>query len=243
MKGLFYALDILLPRTCLVCGDRLHTAEKDICLHCLADMPLTYYWTMTRNPMADRLNQNIQEGLKDYASETYAYAAALFFYSEDNLYCNIPKSIKYQGNTSAGMRFAAMLGQRLASADHFRDADIIIPVPLHWKRKWERGYNQAEIIAKGVSSVMNVPVRTDILARCRRTETQTRLQLDEKAANVSGAFHAKAAASDSTVRHILLIDDVFTTGSTLMACFTALRSAFPPGVRISVATLGFVGGG
>lgn len=241
MKGLSHALDILLPRTCLVCGERLIAAEKDICLHCLADMPFTYFWTQAHNPMADRFNHNIQKGMEDSGFEPYAYAAALFFYSEDTMYSNIPKSIKYKGNISAGRNFSAMLGQRIAATDHFRDVNIIIPVPLHWKRKWERGYNQAEIIARGISSVMDVQVRTDLLVRRRRTQTQTKLNIEEKAANVSGAFQAKALASPPAVRHILLVDDVFTTGSTLTACFFALRKVFPPTVRISVATLGFVG--
>ncbi len=242
MKGLSYVLEILLPRTCLVCGERLIAAEKDICMHCLADMPLTYFWTLAHNPMADRFNHNIQKGMEEGGFEPYAYAAALFFYSEDTRYSNIPKNIKYQGALNAGTRFAAMLGQKIASTDHFRDVDIIIPVPLHWKRKWDRGYNQAEIIARGINSVMNVHVRTDLLVRRRRTQTQTKLNIEEKAANVSGAFQAKALAIPSTVRHILLVDDVFTTGSTLHACFVALRKVFPPSVRISIATLGFVGG-
>ena len=121
---------------------------------------------------------------------------------------------------------------------------MIIPVPLHWSRRWKRGYNQAEEIASGVAAEAGVPLRTDILYRCRRTTTQTKLDIEGKARNVAGAFALRKGSipSDTMPRHILLIDDVFTTGSTLHACFVALREVFPAGVRISVATLGFVGG-
>ena len=114
------------------------------------------------------------------------------------------------------------------------------PVPLHWTRRWSRGYNQAECIAKTLAEELGAEMRTDILFRRRRTATQTRLSVEQKGKNVHGAF--KAIAQDPAPVHVLLIDDVFTTGSTLMACFMALREAFPSSaVRISVATLGFVG--
>ena len=131
-----------------------------------------------------------------------------------------------------------MLGERLSLAPWFADVDVVIPVPLHPRRKWSRGYNQAAIIARAVAEALAVPVREDILSRTRHTATQTKLDIEEKASNVKGAF---AASCSETFGHVLLVDDVFTTGSTLGECFQALRKVFPPEVRISVATLGFVG--
>ena len=136
---------------------------------------------------------------------------------------------------------------RMAGCSWLRDADAIIPVPLHWRRKWSRGYNQAEIIARGIGQEMGVEVRTDVLFRKRMTRTQTKLSVEEKAQNVSGAFEVTLPKDwlmlngSLKVRHLILVDDLFTTGSTLYACYAALRSVFPPSVRISVATLGFVG--
>ena len=153
-------------------------------------------------------------------------------------------AIKYNGNISAGRYFGKMLGRRLARSELYKDVDMVIPVPLHWTRRWKRGYNQAEVLASGVAEIFKIPLKADILKRRRRTQTQTKMSIENKSRNVSGAFSiSDEYIPQRDIRHILLIDDVFTTGSTLMACFTALRSVFPPGVRISVATLGFVGGG
>ncbi len=212
--------------------------------------------------------------------ERYASAAALFFYHSDAGYRKILYQIKYQGNTGAGKYFGRMLGRRLAryrkkeqahkgeepinkkkgQTDGERwpwaDVDMVVPVPLHWTRRWKRGYNQAEVIAGAVAEEMGVPMRNDVLERRRRTRTQTKLGIEEKARNVERAFSVrgnirKELAGDGgirgmkppemkSVRHIVLVDDVFTTGSTLASCFRAIRDVFPPSVRVSVVTLGYL---
>lgn len=250
LRGLRAAGEILLPRQCITCGRRLLLEEKHLCLECLADLPQTYFWTMSHNPMADRFNENIQKDIEtdedDGLHERYAYAAALFFYHSEAQYRLIPYQIKYHGNIRAGRYFGRMLGNRLASSELFEDVDMVVPVPLHWTRKWKRGYNQAEVIAGAVAEALGAPMRTDLIKRRKRTTTQTRMEVEDKRKNVAEAFVstpslAGIAAQDS-VRHLLLIDDVFTTGATLHACFAALRTVLPASVRISVATLGFVGG-
>ncbi len=248
LRGVRAAVDILLPRLCIVCGRRLLLDEIHLCLGCLADLPQTYFWTMSHNPMADKFNTIIQEQLSaaDSSShENYAFAAALFFYHSEADYRLIPYQVKYHGNIRAGRFFGRMLGKRLASSEMFGDVDMVIPVPLHWTRKWKRGYNQAEVIAEGVAETLGVPMRTDVLKRQRRTTTQTKIDVENKSLNVAGAFSADSSScadlTENGIRHILLIDDIFTTGSTLYACFAAMRTAFPPSVRISIATLGFVG--
>lgn len=247
--------DLILPRVCVVCAEKLLYGERHICLHCLAGMPLTHFWERECNPMADRFNVLIQQRLEkddlcpNISRERYAYAAALFFYSHDAQYRQILYNLKYEGRTDVGKHFGRMLGSKLAASAAFKDVDCVMPVPLHWIRRWRRGYNQAEVIAREVAAELGAPLDCRTLVRRRRTRTQTRLNIDGKAANVAGAFrvHLKRESDSSgqsrhpEVRHILLIDDLFTTGSTLMACFTALREVFPPEVRISVATLGFVG--
>ena len=241
LRGLRAAGEIVLPRICLVCGERLLLDEKHLCLNCLADLPLTFFWSMSHNPMADKFNEMIQKGGPS-AHERYAFAASLIFYHSEAEYRLIPYQIKYHGNISAGRFFGRMLGSRLATSELFADVDAVVPVPLHWTRRLKRGYNQAEVIASGVAESMGIPLRTDLLKRRRRTRTQTKMEVEEKIGNVKGAFIASPGSSNiSDIRHILIVDDVFTTGSTLYACFAALRTSFPPPIRISIATLGFVG--
>lgn len=244
------ALDVLLPRTCIVCGRRLLFMEEHVCLECLAGMPLTYFWGQGHNQMSDRLNEMIQQRLdmeNSLVKEPYAQAAALFLYHAEDGYRMIPYNIKYKGDIKTGEYFGRMLGRRLLDAELWKDTDVIIPVPLHWSRRFARGYNQAEVIAAGIAASMGIPSRTDILIRKRRTKTQTRLDVKAKLENVSGAFEVSGSGKiylkeNPEVRHVVLVDDVFTTGSTVGECFRALRTVFPPSVRISVATLGFVGG-
>ena len=288
-RGFAAALDFLLPRKCVVCESILGPAEMHICSDCLEDLPRTYYWIRKFNPMADKFNALIQKWVEDRPQaskddclaasegcipprENYAYATALFFYRTDSGYSNISRQLKYHGDIPAGRCFGRMLGEKIAGAEHFADVDTVIPIPLHWTRKWSRGYNQAEIIAREVASALGAELRTDILERCRRTRTQTKLTIEGKAANVQGAFSVRPGIINSVrttdsnnalrpitncpsrpcrnkadaygpagPKHLLLVDDVFTTGSTLHACYAALREVFPPSVRISVATLAFVG--
>ena len=290
-RGFAAALDFLLPRKCVVCESILGPAEMHICSDCLEDLPRTYYWIRKFNPMADKFNALIQKWVEDRPQaskndclaasegsipprENYAYATALFFYRTDSGYSNISRQLKYHGDIPTGRCFGRMLGEKIAGAEHFADVDTVIPIPLHWTRKWSRGYNQAEIIAREVASALGAELRTDILERCRRTRTQTKLTIEGKAANVQGAFRVRPGIINSVrttdsnnalrpitncpprpcrnkadaygpagPKHLLLVDDVFTTGSTLHACYAALREVFPPSVRISVATLAFVGEG
>ena len=235
--------DIFIPRVCITCGRKLLMNESHLCLYCLADIPLTHFWKMSHNPMADRFNALICQSGND-SGESYARACSLFFFEDDSRYRQILYDIKYKGNIAAGRYFGTMLGRRIVSSGLFGDVDVVVPVPLHWRRKWKRGYNQAEVIAGAIAAELGVPLRADLLRRTRPTGTQTRLGIDEKKSNVQGAFRTNSTAIralHTTPRHILIVADVFTTGSTLHACFVALREVFSQSVRISVATLGFVG--
>ncbi len=269
--------DLFLPRLCCVCGNELGRNERYICLNCLADMPITLNWLVRRNPMAERFNALIAgheasepDGMNERISpesdvlgvecfSRYVYAVALFNFVKDGGYRNITYRLKYSRDISEGRFFAAMLGERVSRAEWLSDVDTVIPVPLHWTRRLRRGYNQAEVIASEVAKALGARLRTDILTRCRRTTTQTKLGVEEKSRNVSGAFalnrhfvrhydtevhsqqdEADGSAVGRNVSHILLVDDVFTTGSTLYNCWKPLHDFFGVSVRISIATLGVV---
>lgn len=250
-KWLKGAIDLLLPRMCVVCGRKLIVEERKICLDCLSDMPVTMFWKLSHNQMADRFNHLIQEGLEGSVNdirEKYSYAVALFFYSTDSSYSNITKQLKYHGDIEAGRIFGRMLGDRLSSCSWFGDVDLVLPVPLHRRRQQERGYNQAEIIAGEVAACLGASMNHRILKRVKKTKSQAMLSVEEKKTNVSAAFIVPREAYGylirdgiPLVRHVMIVDDVFTTGSTMYECFKALRKMLPPTVRISVASLGFVG--
>ena len=247
MKSCIKAVaDLLLPRVCAVCGRKLTAGERNICLYCLSELPQTFFWERKHNAMADKFNSLIERGvdgtLMGGRLERYAYAVALFFYDGKGDYRRITQQLKYHADLGLGREFGSMLAHRIEEARHFEDVDVIIPVPLHWTRKWKRGYNQAEVIAKEVARQLGVDLRTDLLKRSRRTRTQTKVDPAKKSDNVRGAFTVnKPRLQEENYRHIVLVDDVFTSGSTLHNCFLALREVYPYPVRISVATLGFVG--
>ncbi|MBR1489808.1 MAG: ComF family protein [Bacteroidales bacterium] len=267
-------LDLFLPRECLACGCRLGLRERHLCLACAADVPYTYHWLSAHNPLADRFNAVLERHRPADERMDYAYAAALMHYKGP--YRAIPRALKYHADLAAGRFYGGLLGRRLATAPHFADVDLIIPVPLHWTRRRSRGYNQAEILAQaicdafchsndteGVSSChsedsggrrknlhSSVQCRSDILVRARRTRTQTKLTVEQKARNVASAFQVSFRHSRldrespqealARARHILLVDDTFTTGATLYACYAALRPY--TSARISIATLAAVEG-
>lgn len=267
--------DLAMPRVCVVCGRALMPCEHHICIECLADLPLTRFATIPRNPMADLYNARIEESRgaagisKTVAARSrmngrgpagrlggmersgsfvlpaaprlpYQYATALFYYSSDSPYRKITQALKYHRDFGAGKMFARMLGEEMKGSAIFEDVDLVIPVPLHWTRKYKRGYNQADIIAKELAGTLCAKLDTKALKRTRRTGSQVRLTGEERERNVSGAFCVRSKENIARSRHILIVDDVYTTGATLAACADAVRAEVGPDIRISVATLGFV---
>lgn len=191
--------------------------------------------------MADRFNAMIQKDLPEGATEPYSYAVSLFFYRGESPYRLITPHLKYNHGLASGRFFARLLAQRIATAEHFADVDWVVPVPLHWTRRARRGHNQAETIAREIAKVLGAQLHSRVILRNRHTRSQTHLSVDSKLSNVAGAFSLRPGyAPNACPRHILLVDDVFTTGSTMNACRNALRSRFGPEVRISAASLAFV---
>ena len=227
--------DLFLPRRCLVCGSALALHERYLCIDCLADLPRTGFSFLSRNQMADRFNSMFQDG-------DYCFATALFFYRASTGYRRITQSLKYNADFGAGKYFARKLGEEMASSVLYREVDAVLPVPLHWTRRWSRGYNQAEVIARVLADCLGAELRKDILYRAKHTRSQATLSVGEKGRNVQGAFrvHRNRIRDAARYSHILLVDDVFTTGATLYSCYSALRPF--TSARISVATLAAVEG-
>lgn len=233
-------LNLVAPQECVVCGRQLSLRERHLCAVCMADLPRTYYSALPRNQLADRFNELIQRDLPEGCSEDYAFAASLFFYRSSTGYSRITQRIKYNADISIGRHFSSILGEEMSRSPLFKDVDLVVPVPLHPSRRWVRGHNQSETIARELAECLGASLRTDILKRVRRTKTQTKLSVEQKSLNVRTAFEVGRGVLPEC-SHILVVDDVFTTGATLHACFNALRKRFPSPIRISVATLASVG--
>lgn len=239
MKIVHNVLDILLPRRCAVCRRPLQAAERFLCTECDENLPLTYFWSMEENEMSRKLNAKVQE-LRDSDGEvkyeSYIRAAALFFYKGD--YRDLTRSVKYRADLPLGQYLGQLLGRKLKASPAFDGIDAIVPVPLHRWRRYRRGYNQAAVIAASLAVEIGARVDENLLERRRNTASQARISVEKKASNMSGAFAATAVRQ--MPHHILLLDDVFTTGSTMAECCREIRRILPD-VTISAATLAYVG--
>ena len=231
--------DLLMPRECLVCGRKLGSQERHLCIWCAADLPLTYTWERAHNPMADEFNAVLERHRADGERMEYAHAAALLLYHHENPYKRIPQALKYGYQLRAGRCFSALLGGYLAGSVAFSGVDTVIPVPLHSWRRWRRGYNQAEVIARELARSLGAELHPRALVRARRTRSQTSLDAEARLRNVRGAFRLRRPFP---AQYVLLVDDTFTTGATLAACYEAVRAGLGPSVRISIATLSLVDG-
>lgn len=223
-KTLKNILSLFYPRLCIGCGEALQQHEEHLCLHCRMHLPETNFHQHADNPLiyifAGRVR--VQE------------VASLLYYRKGNAVQHILHALKYSGKKELGAFLGEYYGKQLVKEPRFQSVDYIIPIPLHPKKQRKRGYNQSEWIAKGLSAGMGKPYRTDVLARAQFTETQTRKSRFSRWENVKEVF---VATGDETVqgKHLLVCDDVLTTGATMEAAISQLQTI--PGVTISVVTL------
>ena len=216
---------LFFPKNCEACGKSLLKKETMLCTDCLYHIPKTKYHEIKDNPL-NRLFYGITD---------ITYATAFFYFHKASKYRILIHKLKYNGQKEIGIELGRMAGSEIKGS-FFDETDLIIPVPLHPAKKRIRGYNQSEMIASGLSETSGKELRTDILIRQKFTETQTKKNLEERRKNVSSAFKV-TKPEDVTNRHILLIDDVVTTGSTLIACADELLKN--DNVKVSVLVLGF----
>ncbi|MCD6202048.1 MAG: ComF family protein [Bacteroidales bacterium] len=218
--------DLVFPRVCPLCGNVLVESEKMICSRCLTDLPQTHFKNMQDNPVARMF----------WGRVPFAAATSYLFFEKGNKARKLIHEIKYHDNKELGYESGLLTGYYLRGMEIFTDIDFIVPVPLH-KRKYKiRGYNQSEWIGKGVSEVLAKPVDCDNLYRKVFNPSQTRKNRYSRWKNVEGIFDLRDPDKFAG-KHLLLIDDVITTGSTIEACSLALRKA--PGTRISIVSLAF----
>jgi ComF family protein len=219
-------LELFYPDLCITCGDRLVSQEKYVCFNCWSDLPLSRFHRDPENPVARLLwgRVNIES------------AASYFHYRKGSKYQKLIHFIKYKGLKELGQEAGMRFGRDLKEAPLFSGIDCIVPVPLHPRKQKKRGYNQSEWIARGVSAAMGKSLVNGNLIRNRDSSTQTRKSRFERWQNVEDIFEV-LRPHEFSGSHILLVDDVVTTGSTLEACAFQLLKA--ENTKVSAATLAF----
>ena len=215
---------LFFPRCCAVCGASLIEGEDTICTHCNIDMPRTNYHKMKDNPVERMF----------WGKFPLERATSFFFYRKGSDFRQVLHQLKYGGQKEIGAIMGRYMASELQASDFFHGVDVIIPIPLHKKKQQIRGYNQSEWISRGIMAVTGIPVDTEAIIRRKNTETQTQKSALERWENVDGIFELHRS-EHLAGKHILIVDDVLTTGATTVAC--ASRLAEIEGVRISVLTL------
>lgn len=219
-------LSLFFPELCAACGTNLFHNENVICTNCIYNLPLTNFHSDPLNKLARQL----------WGRFHFEQASAYVYFRKGGRVQNIMHQLKYNKRPEAGFRMGQLYAQTLMNSASWTMPDLIIPVPLHPKKLKKREYNQSEYIARGMASVLLIPVISDNLVRIENTETQTKKSRFERYENLANGFECRDQFALKKT-HILLVDDVITTGATLEACSIILLQIEE--VKISIVTLAF----
>ena len=215
---------LFFPQLCLSCRRAVTGADTLLCIACTAGLPESDSYRQPENAITDRLAGRVP----------LLFGAYAYVFRDGTVCQQLIHALKYHDRPDVGTALGARFGQRLRAVEILRDLDGIVPVPIHGKRLRQRGYNQAERIAEGLAEPLGVAVYPDALRRRDFQASQTRMGKLDRLENVRDTF--VAGGGDFTGKHLLLVDDVLTTGATLDFCAHALWERHPD-VRISVVTL------
>jgi ComF family protein len=216
---------LFFPRLCPGCGADLHF-ENPLCSECIQQLPLTEFEKYKGNPV-----EKIFWG----RANIEAASAHYYFYKESRLQ-HIIHQFKYKGRLEVGTYLGTFMGNALKKNDRFQNIEVIVPLPLFKRRQKERGYNQAEVLCRGISMKTGVPVLSNALERHTETQTQTTKDRISRWQNMEGRFHV-VLKKNLEHKHVLLVDDIITTGATLDACANELLTV--KGISISIAALAY----
>ncbi len=218
------AADVVMPRVCPVCHQALGADEEWLCRKCLATLPRTRYEEVTFNTMEQHFAGKVP----------IERATAYFFYEKGSPYAAILHDIKYHGMPKMGKWLTARAVSDMTGSHFFDGIDVVTAVPLHRSKLAQRGYNQSEYLARGIAEQLGIPYM-ETLKAIRPHSTQTHKSAMERWQNIQNNYALKNNADQLAGKHILLVDDVITTGSTLTVCASLLKNI--PGVTLSLFTL------
>ena len=217
-------LHIVFPHVCDGCGSDLLNIESRLCIRCLASLPETNFEQHAGNPVEKTF----------WGRMPLINASAHFYFTKESLMQHLMHQFKYKSNKDLGLQLGRMMGIAIKSSNRFNKIDALIPLPLFPSKEKKRGYNQATVLCEGMAEILALPVFKDVITRPQHTETQTKKGRIERWRNIEGKFQLKNSSAIQN-KHLLLVDDVITTGATLEACGNELLSA--ENVTLSLATL------
>lgn len=241
-------IDLFFPRFCVECGNRLVGTEELLCASCLIGLPYTNTWS---NPYENEMAKMF------WGQIPIERCVALFHYHSHSLPSNIIYKLKYFNRPDVGIYIGRLIAQKgismsppqvsaIDTSSLFDGIDAIIPIPLSKNRRKQRGYNQSEMIAKGIQGITHLPIITDVVKRTTFKESQTHKNRWQRQENVEHVFQltdhyhlgkTKHPISELAGKHLLIIDDVCTTGATIIACCQELKKI--GNMKFSVATIGW----
>ena len=217
-------LQLVFPHVCDGCGSDLLSKESSLCLRCLTAMPETNFEKHAGNPIEKMF----------WGRLSLVHATAQFYFTKESLMQRLMHQLKYRGNKELGLQLGRLMGISISESGRFDDIDALIPLPLFPSKEKKRGYNQATVLCNGMAETLTVPVLNYVITRPQHTDTQTKKGRIERWKNIEGKFELVNPAAIQN-KHLLLIDDVVTTGATLESCGNELLKA--DNVRLSIATL------
>lgn len=227
LKAFSDFFNLFFPRKCNHCGNNLDKTEKEVCKRCLFEIPKTKFHADPDNPV----NKTF------WGRVNVEFATSGYYFTKKSILQNLLHHIKYHNKKELAFELGKYLGTELSSVENFNECDMIIPVPLHPVKKKKRGYNQSEWIANGLSEKLAIPVNNNILIRHINSKSQTKKNREERWENVRSAFSIKTPENNQP-KHVLLVDDVITTGATIEACASLLIEYL--NVKVSIASLAYV---
>lgn len=218
-------LHLVFPEECLVCENELTASDQHLCSICRAELIRTNFELFEEETPMDKLFWG-----RTKVEFTYAH----LFFKKGSSSQKILFSLKYRNNPELGKFFGQEIGKAINEVLNKLQVDAIIPVPLHPRKKFIRGYNQSEALAKGIAENTGIPVREDLVKRNTFTSSQTGKSRFERWENVTSKF--SVGRQIKNLKHVLLIDDVITTGSTIESIIEIIKQEHPE-IQISVVTL------